>query len=62
MTGRGTPVPADLVEALRQHPKAAIALETLPPIRRREYIAWIDMAKEPEARARRIQETIEQLS
>lgn len=57
---RAIAVPADLVEAL-----TAAALrerfDGLSSSHRREYVSWIDEAKRPETRARRVRQTIERL-
>ena len=41
--------------------KVKVAFEKLPPSHRREYISWIEEAKRPETRARRIQQTLARL-
>lgn len=55
------PLPADLKEALAAAPGAEQRFLALPPSHQREYLKWIDEAKRPETRARRIQATIERL-
>jgi hypothetical protein len=55
-------VPADLRVALTASQKAKTLWKDLTPIGRRDWIRWIDSAKRPETRARRITRTVEQLS
>lgn len=54
-------LPADLQEALQARPAARRAFEALPPSHQREYLAWIDGAKKPETRARRIAQMLARL-
>jgi hypothetical protein len=51
----------DLRRALAVHPVAEAVLERLPPSHVQEYVTWIDDAKKPETRARRIAGMIERL-
>jgi uncharacterized protein YdeI (YjbR/CyaY-like superfamily) len=46
--------PADLAQALAANPPAAATFDAFPPGCRREYVAWIEEAKRPQTRARRI--------
>ena len=55
-------VPADLQTALAADPAAAARFERLTEGHRREYVEWIDEARRPETRARRIAVTIERLA
>lgn len=55
-------VPEDLAFALRAHPAAAQAFESLAYSHRREYVRWIESAKRVETRERRIASTIEKLT
>lgn len=48
----------DLAGALKAHPRALEFFESLPTFHRKNYIRWIDDAKRPETRARRIAEAI----
>lgn len=48
-------VPTDLREALATHAKARTTWNGLMPIARRDFISWIDGAKQPEARKRRVE-------
>src|SRR5438270_2373715 len=47
-------VPTDLRKALAAAPKARAPWSDLTPIARRDFISWIDSAKQPETRRRRI--------
>lgn len=51
-------IPEYIQEALRNHPTAWSYFESLAPSYRRMYIAWIDSAKQPETKMRRLQEAI----
>ncbi len=54
-------VPNDLQAALDANPKAKVAFDKLPPSHRREYIGYVDEAKKPETRAKRVNKTVEML-
>ena len=56
------PVPADLRVALAPSAKAKTLWEDLTSSGRRDWIRWIESAKKPETRARRVRRTVEQLS
>jgi len=56
---RTVTVPDDLQAALADDRDARVAFEKLSCTHRREYVAWIDEAKRPETRARRVAGTIE---
>lgn len=56
-----TAIPDDLRSALRGDPEALTAFERLPPSHRREYIEWIEEAKRPATRERRIVSTVERV-
>jgi len=45
----------DLYKALAAVPKAKAQWSDLTPIERRDFIGWMDLAKEPEANRRRIE-------
>lgn len=60
-SGQQASLPVDLQEALAANPTARQRFLALPPSHQREYLKWIDEAKRPETRARRIQGTIERL-
>lgn len=55
-------VPADLRVALTASQEAKILWKDLTPIGRRDWIRWIESAKTPGTRARRVTRTVEQLS
>jgi uncharacterized protein YdeI (YjbR/CyaY-like superfamily) len=48
-------VPTDLRKALAATPMAKAQWRDLTPIARRDFISWIDSAKQPETRRRRIE-------
>lgn len=50
-------VPADLRKALAANPKVVLLWKDLTPIARRDWISWIDDAKQLETRKRRIEQT-----
>jgi uncharacterized protein YdeI (YjbR/CyaY-like superfamily) len=50
-------VPADLRKALTSDPKALAEWEDNTPLGRNEWICWIESAKKPETRSRRIERT-----
>lgn len=50
-------VPADLHKAFAAHPKAKNKWDDLTPLARRDFITWIEGAKQPETRLRRINKT-----
>lgn len=47
-------VPTDLRKVLAGVPKAAALWKDLTPIARRDFITWIESAKQPETRKRRV--------
>jgi uncharacterized protein YdeI (YjbR/CyaY-like superfamily) len=51
-------IPPDLARALRGHEDAYANFRRFPPSQRRGMIDWIQAAKKPETRARRIAETV----
>jgi uncharacterized protein YdeI (YjbR/CyaY-like superfamily) len=55
-------VPADLEKALGRNPKARAAFAGFSPSHRREYVQWIEEAKRPETRRKRVATTIEWLA
>ena len=55
-------LPTDLQEAFAANPAAGERFLALPPSHQREYLKWIDEARRPETRARRIQATIGRLT
>ncbi len=56
------PGPADLQQALAAAPLAEAAWRELTPIARRDFAAWIDSAKQPETRRRRIERACESIA
>jgi hypothetical protein len=58
---RTVEVPADLRAALREDADAKAAFAKLSYTHRREYVDWIEEAKRPETRARRIAGTVERV-
>ena len=55
---RTVALPADLRSALAEDPPAQAAFAKLSYTHRREYVEWVDEAKRPETRARRIAATV----
>ncbi len=55
-------VPADLRAPLRASKKAKTEWNDLTPTGQRDWVRWIEAAKTPETRARRVRRTIDQLS
>jgi uncharacterized protein YdeI (YjbR/CyaY-like superfamily) len=63
--GGGEPeprVPADLRQALAIAPKAKAQWMDLTPIARRDFISWLDSAKQAETRKRRIERACSMLA
>jgi hypothetical protein len=58
---REVPVPDDLRDALGDDPAARDFFEALAYSHRKEWVRWIEDAKRPETRARRVQATIDAL-
>ena len=54
--------PAELLQALDEHPAARQAYDALSYSHRMEYARWIDEGKKPETRAERVAKTIRRLS
>lgn len=50
--------PDDLVEALAQDPEAARHFDSFPPRAKKQVYYWVESAKRPETRARRVAETV----
>ena len=55
-------VPTDLREALASAPAAQAVWMNITPIARRDWISWIESAKQPETRTRRIEKTRSKLA
>jgi uncharacterized protein YdeI (YjbR/CyaY-like superfamily) len=51
-------VPSDLAGALAANPVAAGHFEAFPPSSKKMILFWIQSAKRPETRARRVEETV----
>ena len=56
-TGMVHKVPTDLRKPLTSDPMALTAWEEITPLARNEWICWIESAKKPETRSRRIERT-----
>ena len=54
--------PADLAEQLATNPKAAAYFAKLAYTHQREYVRWLEGAKKPETRTRRLGEIVEMLA
>jgi len=50
--------PHDFLAALRARVGAEQAFDALSPSHRKEYVTWIEGAKKPETRARRIEKAV----
>jgi uncharacterized protein YdeI (YjbR/CyaY-like superfamily) len=55
-------LPTDLRKALAAPPMAKAQWRDLTPIARRDFISWIDSAKQPETRKRRIEKACSMLA
>jgi uncharacterized protein YdeI (YjbR/CyaY-like superfamily) len=55
-------LPAYVAKAFKTNPKAWQHFQALAPTYRRHFVVWIDIAKRPETRERRIRESIELLA
>lgn len=55
-------VPADFTRALAQDKQAKAFFDKSSYTNRKEYVEWIESAKKPETRARRIQQAVERLA
>ena len=54
--------PADLRTAFESAPEAKAVWDELTTMGRQDWVRWIESAKQPETRARRIKRTVDQLS
>jgi uncharacterized protein YdeI (YjbR/CyaY-like superfamily) len=54
-------MPPELAERLARNKQAAAFFESLAPSYRRQYLAWINAAKRPATRQKRLNEAIELL-
>lgn len=57
-----TKVPVDLRKVLNATPIAKAAWDNITPIARRDFITWIESAKQPETRVRRVMVTCDKLA
>jgi uncharacterized protein YdeI (YjbR/CyaY-like superfamily) len=57
-----TAVPPYIRQALKKHPAAWRTFEHLAPSYRRLYVGWIDAAKRPETKTKRLREAIDLLA
>lgn len=55
-------VPSDLLDALNKSPDSKKGWDRLTDADRRDWVRWIELAKKPETRARRISRAVDQLS
>lgn len=53
--------PADLAEAIAADPAAQTTFDALAPSHRKEWVRWVEDAKKPETRAKRLAATVEAL-
>ena len=58
---RTVEVPRDLRAALDREPESAKAFDRMSFTHRREYVEWVEEAKRPETRARRVAGTVERV-
>ncbi len=58
---RGPGVPSDLKKVLTTSPSVIALWEDLTPISKRDFVTWIESAKQPETRTRRISITRDKL-
>jgi hypothetical protein len=61
VTERKMEAPADLAGQLATNPKAAAYFAKLAYTHQRDYVRWLEGAKKPETRARRLAETVAML-
>lgn len=59
---REVSLPDDVAALVEANPEAAAGWEALSPGNRREYARWIEEAKRPETRQRRVEETVRKLA
>jgi uncharacterized protein YdeI (YjbR/CyaY-like superfamily) len=55
-------MPAEFAEALRKNKEAQETFEKLAPTHQKQYLGWIEVAKRPETRQKRIAESIRLLA
>lgn len=54
-------MPAEFAEALKKNKQAQTTFESLVPTYQKQYLGWIEVAKRPETRQKRIEESIQLL-
>ena len=59
---RTVDVPGHLPESFAGNPEAETGFERLPYSHKKDYVDWIESAKRPETRARRIEKALAMLS
>jgi hypothetical protein len=57
----GVPIPPDLARALNRSRQAKAVFGKIPFSHQKRYLSWIEEAKRPETRARRIEQTVDRL-
>jgi uncharacterized protein YdeI (YjbR/CyaY-like superfamily) len=55
-------VPKYIAEALKKHPAAWSFFERLAPSHKRQYVTWIDSARQEATKLRRLKEAVARLS
>ena len=55
-------VPSDLLDAINSNPKARAAFDRFAPSHKKRYVIWIESAKKPETRERRIIDAVDLIS
>lgn len=60
-TPRTVAIPADVQQLLAAHPQQEAFFASLSYTHQREYVRWIEEAKRPETRQRRLEKTLEML-
>ncbi len=61
LASRAVPIPADLRQALAEHPKARKAFSEMPPGHRRQFLMWCAKGKRPETRSKHLDRAIDHL-
>ncbi len=62
ITDKLVQVPKDLEAALGKDALALAAWDKIPPSHKKEYLKWINEAKKPQTRERRIEQTVRRLT
>jgi uncharacterized protein YdeI (YjbR/CyaY-like superfamily) len=60
-SGQPLEIPEDLLQALSAVPDLEQMFLRYPPSHKKEYLKWIEEAKRPETRQRRIEQAVKQL-